>query len=376
MIPLFPYKQLVFESPLSQEEAIRRLSLEVADPRSGAQRVKANPLPFEMILGELPSPKQGLGFRFQPTLGVDHRRYSFPALRRYVSFEVNGCVQIPVVQGVAAFTNPETMMQLQFLIDPATNRTGLGTGKETVDPFDLAATPLAFVRQEGSKAAPARVGNGFGQMVVLEHPTDVEVFNLDEAEPVDNPAAGLVQEVLALVGHLLMLACQSQAGFLLAVTAFLGPAQSTLQAFQAALGLSEVARMLNLFTAGQHRKLLQPQVNADRARFLDRLFKLQLTVDRDEVLATLGSGSQSASYHWLALFQKAPTEPSVPVSVALGSLVSLCHFFAIILAFMNFTVTFLAYNNRFSFRSIIKAAHGGGSVLPAYFFFMSLSWWR
>ena len=71
--------------------------------------------------------------------GALHRRCAFPALRRYVSFDVDGCVQIPVVQGVAALTNPETVMQLQVLIDPTTNRTGFGTGKEPVYPFDLAA---------------------------------------------------------------------------------------------------------------------------------------------------------------------------------------------------------------------------------------------
>ncbi len=37
MIPLLPYKRLVFESPLSQEEVIHRLTLEVAKPRSGLQ---------------------------------------------------------------------------------------------------------------------------------------------------------------------------------------------------------------------------------------------------------------------------------------------------------------------------------------------------
>lgn len=37
MIPLIPYQKLVFDSPLSQEEAVRRLALEVAKPRSGWQ---------------------------------------------------------------------------------------------------------------------------------------------------------------------------------------------------------------------------------------------------------------------------------------------------------------------------------------------------
>jgi hypothetical protein len=47
MIPLLPYQRLVFESPLSQEEVIRRLTLEVAKPRSGLQWLEKRTEKFE-----------------------------------------------------------------------------------------------------------------------------------------------------------------------------------------------------------------------------------------------------------------------------------------------------------------------------------------
>lgn len=66
------------------------------------------------------------------------------------------------MQGITPPTNPEAVMQLQFLIDPVTNRTRLGTGEVAVDSLDSATGPLTLVLKEGPKPAPARVGDRFG----------------------------------------------------------------------------------------------------------------------------------------------------------------------------------------------------------------------
>lgn len=52
MILLFPYQQLVFESPLSQEEVIQRLTCEVAKLRSGWQWVEKRTEKFEGTVSE------------------------------------------------------------------------------------------------------------------------------------------------------------------------------------------------------------------------------------------------------------------------------------------------------------------------------------
>lgn len=52
MLPLLPYQQLVFASPLSKEEVIRRLTLEVAKPRSGLQWFEKRTEKFEGTVSE------------------------------------------------------------------------------------------------------------------------------------------------------------------------------------------------------------------------------------------------------------------------------------------------------------------------------------
>jgi hypothetical protein len=67
MIPLLPYKQLVFESPLNQEEVIQRLTLEVAKPRSGLQRLKIRTENFEERYPKRASKSGGLSVIAMPS---------------------------------------------------------------------------------------------------------------------------------------------------------------------------------------------------------------------------------------------------------------------------------------------------------------------
>src|SRR5215510_2868152 len=50
MLPLLPYKQLVFESPLSKDETLRRLTLEVARQRRGLDWFERRTEKFEGVL--------------------------------------------------------------------------------------------------------------------------------------------------------------------------------------------------------------------------------------------------------------------------------------------------------------------------------------
>lgn len=52
MIPLVPYKRLVFEYPLSKEVIIRRLTPEVAKPRSGLQWLEKRTEKFQGTVSE------------------------------------------------------------------------------------------------------------------------------------------------------------------------------------------------------------------------------------------------------------------------------------------------------------------------------------
>ena len=64
----------------------------------------------------------------------------------------------------------------------------------------------SLVREDVEKRAPTRVVNAFREMMVLHHPTDVEVLHADATVPLGIVFGGLEVEVTALATDLEMLA--------------------------------------------------------------------------------------------------------------------------------------------------------------------------
>lgn len=76
MIPLIPYQKLVFDSPLSQEEAVRRLRREVAKPVSGWRWVEKRTEKFEGTVS-------GEGFRISRI--IRYRNSFLPVIQGRIS---------------------------------------------------------------------------------------------------------------------------------------------------------------------------------------------------------------------------------------------------------------------------------------------------
>ncbi|MGD9094129.1 MAG: hypothetical protein PVF74_14875, partial [Anaerolineales bacterium] len=74
--------------------------------------------------------------------------------------------------------------------------------------------PFPFVFQLAHERSPASILNRFGQLTVLQHPFDLQVFQTDDPIASDQGARELVLEILPLVGGFLMLMGQSAAPFL------------------------------------------------------------------------------------------------------------------------------------------------------------------
>jgi hypothetical protein len=117
-----------------------------------------------------------------------------------------------------------------------------------------------------------------------------------------------VLEVPTLVGYLLVLPGQEQSHILVALAALLASGQAALQASQSLLRFSQVARVGDGSTADrmsvpitdllvavrqwaieQRGKVHQTQANTYLLAVVGRFFYLNLTLDRDEILAALGS---------------------------------------------------------------------------------------
>jgi hypothetical protein len=115
------------------------------------------------------------------------------------------------------------------------------------------AVPLTFVDQHPAKRSPTGVADGLCQRVVLEHPTHIQVLDLDVPEFTNQPPADLVQEVGSLVGNLFVLAGQSKTSFFPSRAAFLASGQRALQPLQLLFGFTQVLGVRNFLT-GVNRK--------------------------------------------------------------------------------------------------------------------------
>lgn len=179
------------------------------------------------------------------------------------------------------------MIQLQLLIDQTAYITRFRTSKETVYLFSHPANPPALVVQKPTEYSPTRIGDAFSQAMVFEHSTDIQVFDLDVPEFAYNPVAQFVQKVLALIGYLFVLASDSKSGLLAPLASLLASEQLALKSFQSTFRLSEILRVVNLFAGRQNGKMLQPQVDSDRARLWFGIGNFYLALNRDEIFTRL-----------------------------------------------------------------------------------------
>jgi hypothetical protein len=88
---------------------------------------------------------------------------------------------------------------------------------------------------------PTRIGDGAGEMAILEHVLDPEILNSDEGVGIDVPPSRLVGVVLALAGDLEMLLGSLLRRFVAAVGALLSPCGLALRSPQSLGGPLETA---------------------------------------------------------------------------------------------------------------------------------------
>src|SRR4051812_44330780 len=74
------------------------------------------------------------------------------------------------------------------------------TGVVGVDLYDHTPGAFCLVRGELYELTPCGIRDGFSEMVILEHPVNVQAFKGDEGKPISQLAALLVGKISAFVG--------------------------------------------------------------------------------------------------------------------------------------------------------------------------------
>ena len=164
-----------------------------------------------------------------------------------------------------------------------TVRTAFGGGIKPARHQDPAAAPGRFVLQLPAELGHAHVGDRLGQMVVLQHPAHLQVFQHDGRLGSRQPAGDLVQGVAADIRHPGVLPCQPVYGLPAVGAAFFPSGDRPLQSLQSGQGALQRPRIFEAGPIADLRQGVYPQVHPYR-RLLDWLgvFDLLLHLQGDE----------------------------------------------------------------------------------------------
>lgn len=147
----------------------------------------------------------------------------------------------------------------------------------------LAASVCSFARKDQKEGEPRHVRNRLCQMMILQHPGNAERLNRNHIILSNDLECGLVMEVGSFALHVLMMAREQLSSLAAAFRAFLAAAQSALRSLQLRFGLSEDARVVNLFARAHRGEGFDAHINADRLASLGDEARLILFDGKDNV---------------------------------------------------------------------------------------------
>ena len=112
-----------------------------------------------------------------------------------------------------------------------------------IDGHDLRTSLVCYMRQDAHELAPGDIRDCPVQLVILEHPLDVQALHNDEAEGKDQTASDLIVMLAALVGDARMNGSQMSDGLATVGSAFLLAGDGAANPAQFGQGVFQVARV-------------------------------------------------------------------------------------------------------------------------------------
>ena len=158
----------------------------------------------------------------------------------------------------------------RLFVDITTDITSLRGWEESVYLHHILAVPFCLIGEHGNEAAPACIGDGLGEVMVLLHTLNIQVLNANGIVSLDKRMRTLLQMVGTAVRNLFVkygnfksLVFKPSAAFLLSGKVLLRPCKFSLV-------FSCVSVILECLSFGSDKQVLQSHVYADS---LTRLFK-------------------------------------------------------------------------------------------------------
>jgi hypothetical protein len=143
-----------------------------------------------------------------------------------------------------------------------------------VDFEEPSASFCRFAGEVIKELRPCRIGNTFGQTMIVNHSVDMQIFNTDGSKRVDNPSALLVGEIVASPFDAFMHPSDHLAMPAPLVGAFLQAGVFVLNLRQGLFFVAEEARIGNFLPGGEGGKGFESNINADGERVVLQLLGL------------------------------------------------------------------------------------------------------
>lgn len=153
---------------------------------------------------------------------------------------------------------------------------------------DSATSFFRFEAENVLESRPTRVGDGFGEMAVLEHIRYSQVLDGDEGISVNVRPSRLVGVVFALAGDLEVLTGRLLRRFATTARTLLSAGRLALRSPELLLGPPEAARVLDCVPIGVGDEVPQSNVEADRIA-VPLLGRISHMADNKDVPMTVGT---------------------------------------------------------------------------------------
>ena len=132
-----------------------------------------------------------------------------------------------------------------------------------VDLFKRPSSIFSFGFRYLEKVTPGHIIDGFSEMVVLDHPVDIQGFNLDGVKSFNQVMANFVMKVFSTIGDALMFQCNYATGASAVRAALRFAGKSLLRQLEFSAGFLQRARVGNSFPVRERGKVGYASVNPD-----------------------------------------------------------------------------------------------------------------
>src|SRR2546423_231949 len=156
--------------------------------------------------------------------------------------------------------------------------------------FDkLPASFFRFARELSKECRPRGICNAFRKTMIVGHTVDMQVFDTDDPEPINDLTAFLVSEVVTAPSNTFMDSGHNLAMFAPLRSAFLKFGMLALHFCQGLLFFAEEAWVGDFFTCGKRRKGFEPDIDPDLGSKLRQAFWFHFTGETGIPLAGQGA---------------------------------------------------------------------------------------